>query len=202
VEEGERGSNQTMLWLNFELEIDKNYVATLHCSMCKRFEQYIQSGRNFSAAWISGSSNKKLNNVIDHANSEAHKTAMSKLHSEQVRQSGSSVVLISRIGQSLLNLDETTKQRMRKKFDVCYVMAKESLPFTKYPALVELENRPGVNLGQLYRTADSNKAFTLYIAESLRQGFLDKLSSSTGLKFFSFLIDGTADAGNQEDELI
>ena len=63
--------------------------------------------------------------------------------------------------------------------------------------MVELESKHGVNLGRAYRT----KAFTLYIAEILHQGFLNKLSSSTG-QVFSFLIDGTTDAGNQEDELI
>ena len=91
---------------------------------------------------------------------------------------------------------------MRKKFDICYMMAKESISFSKYPAIVELESRHGVNLGPAYRTLDSVKVFTGYIAASLHQGFLDKLSSSTSPKFFSFLIDGTTDAGNQEDQLI
>ena len=195
-------SHQTMSWLCCELERDKNFVATLYCSVCKRFEQHIQSGRNFSVAWITGSANKKLSNVIDHAKRDAHKAAMSRLHNEQVRQSGSSVVLSSRIGQSLLNLIETTRQRMRKKFDVCYMMAKESVPFVKYPAIVELQSQHGVNLGPVYRTPDSAKAFTSYIAKSLHQEFLDKPSSSTGPKFFSFLIDGTTDVGNQEDELV
>jgi len=74
------------------------------------------------------------------------------------------------------------------------MMAKESVPFVKYPATVELESRHGVNLGPAYRTP---KAFTSYIAESFHQRFLDKLSSSEGFKFFSFLIDGTTDAENQ-----
>jgi len=73
------------------------------------------------------SANKKLSYVIDHATSDSHKAAMSKLRDEQVRQSGSSVVLSSIIGQSFLNLDDGTRQRMRKKFDICYMMAKESI---------------------------------------------------------------------------
>ena len=85
---------------------------------------------------------------------------MSRLRNEQVRQSGSSVVLSFRIGQSLLNLDETTRHRMRKKFDVCYMMAKANVPFVKYPAIVELESRHGVNLDAAYRTPDSAKTFT------------------------------------------
>jgi len=42
----------------------------------------------------------------------------------------------------------------------------------------------GVNLGPAYRIPDSAKAFTSYIAESFHQGFLDKLYSFEGPKFF------------------
>jgi len=73
-------THQTMSWLSCELERYNNYVATLHYSVCKRFEQYIESGRNFSAVWISGLLNKKLSNVIDHASSNVHKAAMSRLY--------------------------------------------------------------------------------------------------------------------------
>ena len=47
----------------------------------------------------------------------------------------------------------------------------------------------------------SAKTFTSYIAESQCQAFLNSLSSS-GSCFFSFLMDGTTDAGNQKDKLI
>ena len=56
-------------------------------------------------------------------------------------------------------------------------------------------------MGPAYRMPDSAKAFTSYIAESQRQTFLNALSS-VGSCLFSFLMDGTTDAGNQEDELI
>jgi len=52
-------AHQTMSWLSCELERDRSFVAMLHWSMCKTFEQHIQSGRNFSAMWITESSNKK-----------------------------------------------------------------------------------------------------------------------------------------------
>ena len=78
-------------------------------------------------------------------------------------------------------------------------MAKESIPFTKYPALHQLENYHGVELGNTYSTADSAKIFTSYIAESQRKAFLNDLAK---YKFSSFLIDESTDAGNLEDELI
>ena len=65
---------------------------------------------------------------------------------------------------------------MRRKFDMCYLMAKEGIAFEKFPALYELEARHGVDLGAAYRTAPSAKLFTHYIAESQRQQFLRALS--------------------------
>ena len=80
-------------------------------------------------------------------------------------------------------------------------MAKQNMPFSKYPALLELEAHHGADLGFAYGTPDSAKAFTTYIAKSQRQAFLNKLSVSE-THFFSFLTDGTTDAGNKAAELV
>ena len=78
-------------------------------------------------------------------------------------------------------------------------MAKHSIPFAKYPTLLEIEQRHGVGVGHAYNTADSVRVFTSFIAKSLRQGFLNSLP---GGGFFSLLMAGSTDAGNLEDELI
>ena len=57
-------------------------------------------------------------------------------------------------------------------------MAKESIPFTNYPALHQLEDYHGVELGNTYSTADSAKIFTSYITESQHKAFLNCLSSA------------------------
>ena len=54
-------------------------------------------------------------------------------------------------------------------------------------------------MGNTYSTADSANIFTSYNAESQRKAFLNDFAKC---KFFSFLIDGSTDAGNLEDELI
>lgn len=79
-------------------------------------------------------------------------------------------------------------------------MVKESTPFAKYPALLALEKRHEVDIGHAYNTPNSAKSFSGFIATSQRHGFLESLSS--GSHFFSLLMGGTTDAGNQEDELI
>ena len=106
----------------------------------------------------------------------------------------------AQIARCFSKMDATTQERLKKKFDVCYLLAKENMAFVKYPAILELEERHGVDVGFAYRTKDSAKVFTHYIAENQRQYFFAQEFSS--VKFFSFLMDGSTDASNTENELI
>ena len=193
--------HQTLSWLRCELERDNLHVASLHCAVCRKYKGSLRSLRSFSAVWISGSTNQKVSNVVDHATSDIHKVAMERKRAESVKASSGSVALSSAIGRCLSTMDGTTQARMGRKFDVCFVMAKEGIPFTKYPALLQLEQRHAVDLGHAYNTPDSAKLFTGFIAKCQLQAFLSSFYSS-GSHFFSLLMDGTTDAGDQEDELI
>ena len=55
--------------------------------------------------------------------------------------------------------------RVSKLFDLAYVIAKEELPFSKYPALVEVEKRHGVDIGTAYTTEHKCKD----VLQSLKQ---------------------------------
>ncbi len=189
--------HQTLTWLRCDSYC--TLVGSLWCAACKKFEDRIRGVKNFSSTWIVGSTNQKVSNVLDHARSEQHKVAMTQLRAEQAKATNAPVTSYAPIAQSLLTIDKTAQERMMKKFDLCFVMAKENMAFRKYTALHELEARHGVDLGQSYATTDSARSFTHYIAESQRQDFQQSLSTS---HFYSFLMDGTTDAGNIEDELI
>ena len=88
---------------------------------------------------------------------------------------------------------------MEKKFDLCFVMAKQSIQFTKYPALLELEQCHRVDIVCAYNTVDSVRLFTNCIAKSQHHGFFN-LQHSEG--FFSSLMDDSTDASNVDDEVI
>ena len=83
-------------------------------------------------------------------------------------------------------------------FDMCYLLAKEGMALKKYPALYSLEERHGVELGNAYKTKYSARLFTNYIAQYQRNSFMATLSKA---HFFSFLMDGSTDAGNVENEI-
>lgn len=92
-----------------------------------------------------------------------------------MKASGGSAVLTSVIRRCISTLDRETWARMGQKFELCFFMAKESNPFAKYPAFLQLEEHHEVDLGHAYRMPDSAKSFTGFIAESQRQGFLNSL---------------------------
>ena len=185
-----------MSWLRFDVDKhNKSLVDTLWCYACKANEEKIMCVKNYSCSWIKGSVDHKASSVVDHAKSEQHKAAM--IH---VRKAAHlPIKAYSPIARSLLTMDEASQVRMERTFDICYVLAKENMAFKKYPAIYELEERHGVNLGHAYKTKDSAKTFTHYIAESQRNDCSSSLSTS---RFYSFLMDGSTDSGNIEDELI
>ena len=189
--------HKTLSWLRCDKR--QNHVETLGCETCRRFKDKIRGAKNFSTAWITGSTNQKLSNVLDHGRSEQHKSLMYLLRAEQAKASNTPLTVYAPITKSLLSMDKCLQEKMSKMFDICYVLAKENMSFRKYPAIHELEIRHGVDLGHSYATKDSAKSFTRYIAESQRSAFMRSLSI---VHFYNLLMDGTTDAGNVEDELI
>ena len=64
----------------------QRYVKSLWCETCRQFQDdRIHGTKNFSAAWITGSTNQKLSNVLNHACSNQHKLSMSLLRVEQAK---------------------------------------------------------------------------------------------------------------------
>ena len=86
--------------------------------------------RIFSRAWITGSTNYKVSNVVDHATSDVHKSAVVRKRADSIRARGEPAALSSEIGHSLSMLDGVTRARMERKFDLCLVMAKQGLSST------------------------------------------------------------------------
>ena len=59
---------QSLLWLRCDKdEANRSLVATFYCKVCRQFEDRIRGMRNFSSAWVTGTTNHRTSNVLDHA---------------------------------------------------------------------------------------------------------------------------------------
>lgn len=95
-------------------------------------------------------------------------------------------------------MDPAVRERIKKKFGISFVFAKEHIPFLKYPSIHALEERYDVDLDITYKNRDSVRNFIHYIAESQRQQFHASLASC---HFHSVLMDSSTDKGRIENEL-
>lgn len=159
--------HQTSTWLRCDPDSDnKALVSCLWCELCRKFEHSVSGTRSFSRAWVVGSNNQRASNIIDHALSEQHRLAANKFREEQARSSNQPITTYAPVAKGLLAIGKRELEKLGKKFDLCYVLAKENLAFRKYPALVSLEKRHGVDVGTAYLNKASARVFTHSIAES------------------------------------
>ena len=70
-----------------------------------------------------------MSNVLDHAASKVQKVAMTQTRADAAKASGGSAVLSSTIGRCLLTLDSGTRAQLEGKFDIYFMMAKQTIPF-------------------------------------------------------------------------
>ena len=101
------------------------------------------------------------------------------------------------ITTGIANMHSTDLARTKTKFEVPYFVAKEELPLSKYPQLLNLEEKHGVDLGKAYRSDKSCNMFIAHIGEELARKLGEKLSTAN---FFSVVTDGSDDASITEKE--
>lgn len=207
---GALATHQASEWLVINADKNKSdCVMSLNCSVCKAFADKINGMKNFSTIWaFTGSTNLRLSNAEDHAQGEPHKRALD-LHLKETKgqhafERAESMKAANDSGQQLIttgiaNMQSTDLSRTKTKFEVAYFVAKEELPLAKYPNLLQLEEKHGVDLGKAYRSDKSCNMFISHIGEELARKLGDKLSTAN---FFSVLTDGSTDTSITEKEAV
>ncbi len=64
--------------------------------------------------------------MLDHARSDVHLDAISKLRDDVAKENGGSTLLNSPLGCCVVCLDDIALGRLKLKFNICYMMAKQS----------------------------------------------------------------------------
>ena len=158
---------QTLLWLQCDVDTaNRSLIDTLWCDVCRTYQTKIQYKRNFSAIWVTGSTNHKSSNIVDHSKSEQHIACMAYIYTDSATAQDEPVESYAPIARSLLRMDDSEKEKLKRKFEICYILAEEGITFFKYPTFHALAESQGVDIGSSYKGADCAKTFTHFIAES------------------------------------
>ena len=85
--------------------------------------------------------------------------------------------------------------RQPRLFEVAYMISREEMPFTKFLAIVELDKRHGVCLGQTYHTEHKCQEFASIIGEMMSDDLVEALRSC---RYMSVLMDESTDSSVTE----
>ena len=187
----------TMRWLDFSMQADGKHVAEVKCKVCCEFKERLISLRNYRSTFIKGMDNIRLSAVVDHAKSAMHTRAMDLY---RIKTQALSPVEYAPITRAFARdiLDPAAKERLVKKFEIAFFIAKEKLPFTKFSPLYKLEARHGVTIGTGYQNDHACASFVHFTALEQLEILKDQLSK---VNFFSIQADASTDASNKECEL-
>ena len=132
--------------------------------------------------------------VKNHADTEMHKCSMLLLS----KSKASGVVEYAPITRALSTLDPDSASKMKRKFEIAFMLCKERLALTKMEAVCKLDEKHGVDLGTGYKNNQACATFVEYIGQSLKEGLAGVLTKAN---YFSIQADSSTDCGNIEDEL-
>ena len=162
-------------WLHYDESGGK--VTRGFCALCAKHKDQLHAIRNSSSSFVDGISGTALkkDNVKKQRHSEQHSKAVSLEHKPTTLKE---IYRCTPLGRALATTSQEQKVRVCKLFEDTYMLAKEEIPFAKYPAVIELEKRHGVSLGPAYATEHKCKEFTVLVVESMRDYLLASVHKS------------------------
>ncbi|KAG5273476.1 hypothetical protein AALO_G00151730 [Alosa alosa] len=164
-------------------------VKMMYCSTCRS----VPAKANGNALFIGVNGNKiRVRTLKSHLATSAHIDCENAL---KVQVNPDKAPLPS----CLQRMDKDVKEKMLKLFNIAYYVAKEEEPFTKFPKLVDLHLKNGLNFGNTYKNDHSCSTFIQSIAQTMSDELKDKIKSA---RFFSIITDGSVDRSVQDQEII
>ena len=142
---------------------------------------------------ITGSALEK-HNVVKLSKSDIQKKAVSL--ERQPTRTINEILRSTPFGRAVASASSEEKDRVSRLFEVAYMISREEMPFTKFPAIVELDKRHGVCLGQTYHTEHKCQEFASIIGQTMSDDLVEAVRSCRNMS--AVLMDGSTDSSVTE----
>lgn len=186
-------------WLRYEA--NNKVVTKVWCCTCREYYSKHQGSIPLHAGqerlcntepYISGTTNIKKDTANTHGKSKSHIAAFQALTTPSPE--------VSDTVQCLQRLNDRTKEKMCKLFDIAYTVVHSEQPFTLFRTLVGLEKKHGVELGVTYQNSKACRLFIEHIAGTMKDQLHDLVKKKPF--YCSLLFDGSTDKTTTEKEVI
>jgi hypothetical protein len=198
-------------WLDYSSEENLMY-----CIPCRKYEK---EGR-----FVTGTNNFRVDAIKQHESSKCHICSQRKYDVECMKEKSGTVVcsytgevnttateclandpdvlqppIVGALDIAVQRLNENQKEKISHAFNTAYFIAKNELPFTLYPKILELQAKNGVELPSSYQTDMACRRFMKYIYTDIQNQNLKGLKDA---RVLSIMFDGATDIAVCENEII
>ncbi|XP_071854674.1 uncharacterized protein [Apostichopus japonicus] len=183
-------SENNRSWLEYDLTPDASrLVERLRCRVCS--DERVRALRNYSNSFVEGitGSGMKKDNVKKHSRTEMHVKAIAL--SRGVKRTLSEIYSSTPLGKAFKKSNSDEESRVSKLIEISYMVAKEELPFSKFPSVCKTEKRHKVPLGTKYINEEKCSEFTTSIGQAFEDELVQELNQSP---YITILTDGSTDA--------
>ena len=143
-----------------------------------------------------GTGKYRLQSLKSHHNSSSHNNCSKRW---DIENKNAKQPLPMMIKAMLAKLDQQTQSRMEIMFNTAFYVASEGLAFKKFPGLLDLQEKNGLDIGIQYRNDKKCKEFVSSIASVERQRISEEVHNA---RFLCVLADGSTDKSITEQEAV
>ena len=87
---------------------------------------------------------------------------------------------------------------MSVKMNTAYFIAKEELPLTKFPGLLQLQQKNGIQITNTYSNDIKYAEMVATVSTMIKEGLAENLRKEA--RYISIMTDGATDASSTENE--
>ena len=167
---------------------------TMFCDFCRKAGSKIAGKTDF----VSGSKTFKKETLKKHGESHSHLRARDFVINEQppVTQGP----LFKGLKKAAEKVEEQAFNEVSVKINIAYFIAKEELPFTKFPGLLQLQQKNGIKMSNTYANDTKCAEMVSTVATLVKEENAFKLQNEA--RYISVMIDGATDTSSTENEIV
>ena len=149
--------------------------------------------------FVTGSKTIKKETLKKHGESHGHLRAQDFVINEQKPLTKRPI--FKGLKKAAEKIDEQAYKEMSVKMNTVYFIAKEELPFTKFPGLLQLQQKNGIQITSTYSNDIKCAEMVATVGTLIKEEIIAE-NLRNEVRYISVMIDGATDASSTENETV
>ena len=168
---------------------------SMFCDFCRKAGSKVAGGTEL----VTSSNTFKKDTLKKHGESQSHLRAQDFVINQQKPVTKRSIFKGPK--KAAEKVEEQAYKEMSVKMNTAYFIAKDELPFTKFPGLLQLQRQKnGIQMTNTYSNDTKCAEMVATVGALIKDELAEKLQNEA--RYISVMIDGARDASSTENETV